>query len=182
MIFRCFVNLEVALADRLVLEEVVRVPQGFVAHVALQFGFLSSPHLISSYNQSCWWVQRGHYLHAFWMIIGSVVLDTVPDYLLLTHTALFLTSLPTRKASTMRKITTTRESWTWTKLQQQLICTGEKGFATRLIKMLDKRALFCEDPTTTKLNWITLKHLAQKACSSFAWNLPSSFFLKRRSL
>jgi len=58
--------LEVAFADRLVLEEVVRVPQGFVAHVAL---------------------------HAFWMIIGSVVLDTVPDYLLLTHTALFLTSL-----------------------------------------------------------------------------------------
>ena len=43
------------------------------------------------------------------MIIGFVVLDTVPDYLLLTHTALFLTSLPTKKASTMRKITT-RES------------------------------------------------------------------------
>ena len=53
--------------------------------------------------------EEGIYLHAFWMIIGSVVLDTVPDYLLLTHTALFLTSLPTRKASTMRKITT-RES------------------------------------------------------------------------
>ena len=50
MIFRCLVNLEVAFADRLVLEEVVRVPQGFVAHVALQFGFLSFPHLISSYN------------------------------------------------------------------------------------------------------------------------------------
>lgn len=58
--------LKVAFADRLVLEEVVRVPQGLVAHVAL---------------------------HAFGMIIGSVVLDTVPDYLLLTHTALFLTSL-----------------------------------------------------------------------------------------
>ena len=39
-----------AFADRLVLEEVVRVPQGFVAHVALQFGFLSFPHLIRSYN------------------------------------------------------------------------------------------------------------------------------------
>ena len=50
MIFRCLVNLEVAFADRLVLEEVVRVPQGLVAHVALQFGFLSFPHLISSYN------------------------------------------------------------------------------------------------------------------------------------
>ena len=108
-LIRCLVNLEVAFADRLVLEEVVRVPQGFVAHVALQFGFLSFPHLISSYNQSFWWFQRGHYLHAFWMIIGSVVLDTVPDYLLLTHTALFLTSLPTKKASAVRKITT-RES------------------------------------------------------------------------
>ena len=43
------------------------------------------------------------------MIVGSVVLDTVPDYLLLTHTALFLTSLSTKKTSTTRKIKT-RES------------------------------------------------------------------------
>ena len=109
MIFRCLVNLEVAFADRLVLEEVVRVPQGLVAHVALQFGFLSFQHLISSCNHSFRWFQSGYYLHAFGMIIGSVVLDTVPDYLLLTHTALFLTSLSTKKTSTTRKIKT-RES------------------------------------------------------------------------
>jgi len=58
--------LEISFADWFVLEEVVRMPQRLVAHVAL---------------------------HTIWMIVSVIVDNAVADYLLATHTALFLTSL-----------------------------------------------------------------------------------------
>lgn len=60
--------LKVSFADWLVLKEVVRMPQRFIADVTL---------------------------HTVWVIISVVVDDTVPDNLLTTDTALLLTSLET---------------------------------------------------------------------------------------
>jgi len=58
--------LEISFTDWFVLEEVVRMPQRFVAHVTL---------------------------HTIRMIIGVIVDNAVAHNLLTTHTALFLTSL-----------------------------------------------------------------------------------------
>jgi hypothetical protein len=58
--------LEIPLTDWFVLEEMVRMPQRFIAHVTL---------------------------HTIWMIISVIVDNAVSNNLLTTHTALFLTSL-----------------------------------------------------------------------------------------
>jgi len=63
--------LEISFADWFVLEEVVRMPQRLVADVTL---------------------------HTIRMIVGVVVNNTVPNNLLATHTALFLTSLEALRA------------------------------------------------------------------------------------
>jgi len=58
--------LEISFADWFVLKEVVRMPQRLIAHVTL---------------------------HTIRMVIGVIVDNAVPNNLLTTHTALFLTSL-----------------------------------------------------------------------------------------
>ena len=75
--------LKVSFADWLVLKEVVRMPQRFIADVTLK----------RLWSAPSWWLWWRGYLHTVWVIISVVVDDTVPDNLLTTDTALLLTSL-----------------------------------------------------------------------------------------
>ena len=102
------------------------------------------------------------------MIVGSVVLDTVPDYLLLTHTALFLTSLPTKKHQQRNEKHNNKGELNKNKTTTTATTNlhWRKGFAKRPIKVVLRR------PHNNKVELNHLEALGAESLLVFCVELP----------